>query len=332
MLQEKPADNQLVNMTRILLLASFSVAIVSTTIAQQDPQFTQWYMEPAAFNPAVAGNSELTCVSGTYRNQWEGLDRDPNTSMLTAHTFVDALKGGVMLSAYSDALGQETNTLMKLGYAYHLEPLSNGAIVSLGMAASMFSKTLGNEWIAIDDYTQDQAIPNNKTSSSAIDLDLGIFIRKPGSFYAGLSTTHLMETELADLSMQPRRHVYAMGGYNHPLDGDYLVLRTNVLAKTDLAATIADINVNVLWDNMLWAGVSWRPTDASRADVWSGVRHGRQAEKHLLEADFRLGYSYDATTSELRNYSSGSHEVFLSYCFKFESIPVKNRYANPRFL
>ena len=181
-------------MTRILLLASFSVAIVSTTIAQQDPQFTQWYMEPAAFNPAVAGNSELTCVSGTYRNQWEGLDRDPNTSMLTAHTFVDALKGGVMLSAYSDALGQETNTLMKLGYAYHLEPLSNGAIVSLGMAASMFSKTLGNDWRAIDDYTLDQAIPDNKTSSSAIDLDLGIFIRKPGSFFAGLSTTHLMET------------------------------------------------------------------------------------------------------------------------------------------
>ena len=107
-------------MTRILLLACFSLAIVSTTMSQQDPQFTQWYMEPASFNPAVAGNSELTCVSGTYRNQWEGLDRDPNTSMLTAHTFVDALKGGVLLSFYSDALGQETNTLGKLGYAYHL--------------------------------------------------------------------------------------------------------------------------------------------------------------------------------------------------------------------
>ena len=270
-------------------------------MAQQDPQFTQWYMEPASFNPAVAGNSELTCVSGTYRNQWEGLDRDPNTSMLTAHTFVDALKGGVLLSFYSDALGQETNTLGKLGYAYHLEPLSNGAIVSVGLAATMFSKTLGNEWIAIDDYTQDQAIPNNKTSSSAIDLDLGVFIRKPGSFYAGLSTTHLMETELADLSMQPRRHVYAMGGYNHPLDGDYLVLRTNVMAKTDLAATIADVNVNVLWDNMLWAGVSWRPTDAIAPTF--GVEYAMEDKQRNTYSKqiFRLGYSYDATTSELRN-------------------------------
>jgi type IX secretion system PorP/SprF family membrane protein len=252
--------------------------------------------------------------------------------MLTAHSFVDALKGGVLLSFYQDALGQETNTMARLGYAYHLEPLSNGAIVSLGLSASMFSKSLGNEWIAIDDYTLDGAIPNDQTSSSAIDLDLGVFIRKPGSFYAGLSTTHLMETELEQLSMQPRRHIYAMGGYNHPLDGDYLVLRTNVMAKTDLAATIADVNVNILWDNMIWAGVSWRPTDAIAPTV--GIEYAMEDKQRNTYSKqvFRLGYSYDATTSELSNYSSGSHEVFLSYCFKFESIPVKNRYANPRFL
>ena len=128
----------------------------------------------------------------------------------------------------------------------------------------MFQKKLGNEWIAIDDYTQDAAIPDDARSSSTIDLDFGVFIRKPGSFYAGISATHLLEQELTDLSIQPRRHLYAMGGYTHPLDGDYLLLRTNVLAKTDLAATIADVNVNVLWNQMVWGGLSWRPGDALR--------------------------------------------------------------------
>jgi hypothetical protein len=29
----------------------------------------------------------------------------------------------------------------------------------------------------------------------------------------------------------------------------------------------------------------------------------------------RIGYSYDVTTSKLKNYSSGSHEIMLNYCF-----------------
>ena len=101
-------------MNRYLLLVCAIAAYGASIHAQQDPQFTQWFMEPASFNPAVAGNSDLTCVSGNYRNQWQGLDRDPNTSMLTAHTFVDQLKGGVLLSFYNDALGQETTTWLVL--------------------------------------------------------------------------------------------------------------------------------------------------------------------------------------------------------------------------
>ena len=88
------------------------------------------------------------------------------------------LKGGVLLSVYQDALGQEENLMARLGYAYHLEPLSTGAIVSAGLSATMFQKKLGNEWIAIDDYTQDAAIRTTRVHPSTIDLDFGVFIRK----------------------------------------------------------------------------------------------------------------------------------------------------------
>ncbi len=300
--------------------------------AQQDPQFTQWFMEPAMFNPAVAGNSDLTCISGVYRNQWTGLSNDPNTAMLTAHTMVDQLKGGLLLSFYNDVLGQETNNLARLGYAYHLDPMANGAILSFGAAVSMFNKTIGNQWVAIDDYTADSAIPNDQQSASTTDVDLGIYIRKPGSFYAGISATHVAEVALGQLSIQPTRHYYFMGGYDHQLDGDYLVLRSNILAKTDLNATIADVNVNVLWNNMLWGGLTWRPGDAVAPVVGFEYAMEDKQKTSYAKQVFRLGYSYDATTTELSNYSNGSHEIFLSYCFKFEQIPMLNRHANPRFL
>ncbi|MEY5043416.1 MAG: hypothetical protein RJA19_643 [Bacteroidota bacterium] len=319
-------------MIRISFFALCLTGMGLGAFAQQDPQYTQWFMEPVSFNPAVAGSSELTCVSGLYRNQWNGLDRDPNTSLLNAHTFVEQLKGGLALSFYNDALGQETNNMARLGYAYHLEPFSNGSILSAGIAVSMFNKTIGNQWIAIDNYLDDNAIPNQKVSGSAYDVDFGVMLRKPGSFYAGLSATHLAEMELSSLSIQPTRHFYAMGGYDHPLDGDYLVLRSNVLAKTDLNATIVDLNVNVLWNNMIWGGLTWRPTDAVAPVV--GIEYALEDQQRTSYSKqvFRLGYSYDATTSELRNYSSGSHEVFLSYCFKFQQIPITNRHSNPRFL
>lgn len=300
--------------------------------AQQDPQFTQWFMEPAMFNPAVAGNSDLTCISGVYRNQWTGLTNDPNTAMLTAHTMVDQLKGGVLLSFYNDVLGQETNNLARLGYAYHLDPMANGAILSFGAAVSMFNKTIGNQWVAIDDYTTDAAIPNDQQSASTTDVDLGVYIRKPGSFYAGISATHVAEVALGQLSIQPTRHFYFMGGYDHQLDGDYLVLRSNILAKSDLNATIADVNVNVLWNKMLWGGLTWRPGDAVAPVVGFEYAMEDKQKTSYAKQIFRLGYSYDATTTELSNYSNGSHEIFLSYCFKFQQIPMQNRHANPRFL
>ncbi len=316
--------------TSISLLCALGFAAVS--VAQQDPQYTQWFMDPVGFNPGAAGHSELTCISGTYRNQWQDLGADPNTSLLNANTFIDAIKGGVMLSVYNDALGQETNNMLKAGYAFHLPTLSNGATVSAGLAVTMFNKTIGNNWVSIDPWQDDPAIPNQQSSASAYDVDLGIYIRKPGSFYAGVSATHVAQTELGALSIQPKRHLYFMGGYDYAIDSDYLVLRTNVLAKTDLNASIADVNVNVLWNQMAWAGVSWRPGDAV-APV-AGFQYKIENKDRTSESTqvFRLGYSYDITTSDLQNYSNGSHEVFISYCFKFLQIPMTQRHSNPRFL
>ena len=42
-----------------------------------------------------------------------------------------------------------------------------------------------------------------------------------------------------------------MGGYTHPLTATFVAPNKRA-CKTDLAATIADINVNVLWNQMVW--------------------------------------------------------------------------------
>ena len=319
-------------MIRNYILTLATVVFCTTLSAQQDPQFTQWFMDPVASNIAAAGQSELTNVNGFYRNQWMNLDRAPVTSLFNIDGKLNFMPGAFGIQFYQDELGHESNTMAKLGYVYQFDPFSGGTQVSLGVSASYFSKRLGNDWIAIDNPFDDSAIPNSQTTSSTADIDLGLFISNPGKFYAGLSMTHLMQNELADMSITPTRHYYAMTGFNIPLSGDVLILRNNILAKTDFNAGAVDLNVNVIYDDMLWAGVSWRPQDAVAPVMGFQYRTIKKEPTSYSEQLFRIGYSYDLTTSELQTYSNGSHEVFLSYGFKFESTPILNRYSNPRFL
>jgi type IX secretion system PorP/SprF family membrane protein len=332
----KNIENQRVNMIRSFLLMFVMVSFAASLSAQQDPQFTQWYMDHAISNIAASGNSDLTQVNGFYRNQWVGLDHAPVTSLLTANGKLGFMPGAFGVQFYQDELGFEGNTMAKVGYAYSLAPFAGGATLSVGTSVSYFSKTFKPTWIAIDDWTQDNAIPSDGETGSAIDVDLGVYISKPKSFYAGLSMTHIAESELKDggtlMSITPARHFYAMGGYNYAINGDLLILRTNLLAKSDINATAIDFNVNVIYDDMIWGGVSYRPGDAVAPVVGFQYRMINKDATSYKEQLFRVGYSFDATTSELQTYSSGSHEVFLSYSFKFESTPIQNRYANPRFL
>ena len=330
----QPAENQRNKMIRNITLGVFAfVLAVGQMTAQQDPQMTQWFNDLAAFNIGAAGEDDLTHANAWYRNQWVGVNGAPVTTMINVHSNVDFIPGALGFQVYQDEIGQEANTMVKLGYAYHLSPLSNGAHIGIGLNASLFSKSFNANWVALNPVGEDSAIPESQGQGTSVDIDLGVFMRKGKEYYAGFSMTHVAQTEMPTLQMVlPTRHYYFMGGYNYPISGDELVLRSNVLAKTDLNATAVDVNVNVLWDDFLWGGITYRPGDAIGPSA--GVQYGWSTKEGISSSTqmIKVGYSFDATTSALRTYSSGSHEVFVSYAFKFTTTPVENKYANPRFL
>jgi type IX secretion system PorP/SprF family membrane protein len=174
-------------------------------------------------------------------------------------------------------------------------------------------------------------LTNNK-AQSAFDASVGaaVFNKK---FYVGVSATHLTAADLAELNYKMARHIYFMGGYNHDISSD-ITLRTNLLVKSDLHASPAmDLNVNALWKNMLWGGLSYRFGDAIAPmagfqKIFNPIVSGRTTYEHV----FRIGYSYDMTTSSIKDYSQGSHEIMVSYCFNITREPPKTISVNPRFL
>lgn len=309
-------------MRRILSATVFAV-VAGASVAQQDPQYTQYMFDRLSINPGSAGLAGNMCATLLGRQQWTGFDGAPKTILFNFQMPIASISSGAGLSVYSDKLGQQTNTMLRLSYSYHMTV--GVAKLGLGLYAGLTSRNLGSKWVAVDDVSLDDAIPDNGGSASGFDLGAGLFYQHP-KFYLGLSSTQLPETKLAAVSIQNARHYYLQAGYDYAIKGDQnMLLKPSILIKSDAASTQFDLNLSFLYNRMVWLGVSYRMEDAIAPMI------GYQYEAASGKSAFKIGYSYDVTTSELKNYSSGSHEVMLNYCFKIEP-PVKIEiYRNPRF-
>jgi len=305
------------------LLFLFSVCITLSMSAQQDPQFSQFMFDKLSINPGYAGISNELCLTGFYRQQWSGFDGAPETMMFNGHAPISRINSGVGLTVYSDKLGQQDNTMFRGHFSYHLKNVGSGKL-GLGASIGYLSSSLGNKWVAVDGIANDQSISSNTVSAGTLDFSLGLYYHA-SKYYIGLSSTHLSEGELKDMSITTARHYYLMAGYTYALSPSIDII-PNLLVKSDAASTQFDINVMGMYKNMLWLGVSYRADDAIAPML--GYRHALKDGRSAV----RIGYSYDVTTSSLNNYSSGSHEIMLNYCMKLKKPLPPQIYKNVRFL
>ncbi len=321
-------------MKKIALVLALTAGVSASLSAQQEPQFTQFMYDRLSVNPAFAGTQDAICATLLGRQQWSGFAGQPNTALLNINGPIESIKSGVGLSVYVDELGPLSSTAVRLSYAYHLK-LSGSTKLSLGAAVGLMNSTINPNNIAYDFSTDgvnqgigtgvgDQLIPQFRETASAFDASFGAYVYNP-KYYVGLSAIHLPAGNLDPLNVRLARHYYLMAGYNFDVTPQ-LVVTPHVMAKTDLASTQLDANVTVMYENTFWVGMTYRLEDA--VAPMAGYQYQMPNGKSTL----RIGYSYDFTTSELNNYSSGSHELMLSFCYKLEKPLPKRVYKNPRFL
>ena len=116
------------------------------------------------------------------------------------------------------------------------------------------------------------------------------------------------------------RHYYLMAGYGVDLTSS-LTLKPMLQLKTDAVSTQVDFNANLLINNRFWVGGSYRIQDA--IVILAGLE---------IIPNLKFGYSYDFTTSDIKTYSNGSHEVMLGYCYKPSKVVKRQFHRNVRFL
>jgi type IX secretion system PorP/SprF family membrane protein len=300
----------------ILIVAVISVITVS---AQQDPQFTQNMFNKLANNPGFAGSRGVIATSILHRSQWMGFN-DGGAAASTQNFSVDAelplLYGGVGLNVVNDNIAEFSNLGLQASYAYRTE-LGVGQI-GMGMSVGMYQSGL-NGGALKSAQSGDPAIPTGEVKGSSLDIGAGIYYNTQ-DVYVGLSSAHMTEptVEWSDgQDFDLTRHYFLIAGYYHELSS-LLSLNPSIYLKSDGATSQLDINTNLIYNNKLWGGVSYRLDEG--LSLLAGMN---------VNEDFRFGLAYDVT---MMNAMSNSLEFMLGYNFKIKTNKAISKYKNPRFL
>jgi type IX secretion system PorP/SprF family membrane protein len=304
-------------MKKIIILI---LAVISVTVsAQQDPQFTQNMFNKLANNPGFAGSRGVIATSILHRSQWMGFS-DDGAAASTQNFSVDAelpfLYGGVGLNVVKDNIAEFSNLGLQASYAYRTE-LGVGQI-GMGMSIGMYQSGL-NGGALKSAQSGDPVIPTGEVKGSSLDIGAGIYYNTQ-DVYIGLSSAHMTEptVEWSDgQNFNLTRHYFLIAGYYHELSS-LLSLNPSIYLKSDGATSQLDINTNLIYNNKMWGGVSYRLDEG--ISLLAGMN---------VNEDLRFGLAYDVT---MMNAMSNSIEFMLGYNFKIKTNKAISKYKNPRFL
>jgi len=321
----------------LLLLLLLSI---SNGYAQQTIQFSQYVFNGLAVNPAYAGYKEDWTASLSFRSQWVGIDGAPRTGTASFDglTRNPNKKVGLGFVATTDRLGAQNTSSVYGNYAYRLQlDDEDTKRLSFGLGFGVTQYNLdGTKFNPTD--PGDGVIPLGNQSKLTPDFRFGVYYYTP-KFYLGASVLDLLsglgkDTVTSDSYKVLRqvRHLYLTGGLMLPLS-ESLDLKPTFMLKEDFKGpTNLDLNAFLLINKTVWLGASYRTgvklwkksnlqRDLDQSDAISGI-----VEFYITDR-FRVGYSYDYTTSKLANYQQGSHEISVSISFPGK----KERVLSPRY-
>lgn len=331
--------------SRILVCVVCIVRSTTFLYAQQDPLFSIGQYQNLAYqNPSVVGSHNAVCATMLGRLQYVGFGGEPTTFLFSVQAPFSFLNTshGIGLTVMSDQLGQEVTTIYKLQYAYKFENVGPG-VLSVGLGLGLISKSLGSNWLASQGVVNDPNIPQNGASAGGLDLDFGLFYKIPKKLSIGISTTHLNANQLglpnedisgsgtpSSINYQIDRTFYVSAQYEQPISSDGAwVIQPGFYMQTDLSVSTFSLGSLVEYEEKFFGGIHYRLSDAVSVMLGANFQfNGENAAGGML----KVGYSYDVTTSNIRQYSSGTHEIFMRYCFSISGQSQIEKHHTVRFL
>ena len=291
----------------IIFIAALSCAL--GVRAQQRPMQSLYMFDPLLINPAYAGNHVQLSATAVYRNQWVNFPGAPKTFTATAHSGFRKVRAGVGIIFGNDQIGVHSDNSLYLAYSYRI-PLDkySGAYLSMGVQGGF--NNLKSDYGRLNPKDPDLYGALTKFNPN---FGAGLYFRNK-NMYAGFSVPYILNNKLIDVeniggSAQQYRYYYFTAGTTRKLGAHMKVLPSVVMRVQEKAPLSFDLNAMWVLYDVVGLGVSYRIEDAVIG----------MFELQLNE-NFHVGYAYDFTLSDLRQYSNGSHEIMINYRVKIAKL------------
>jgi type IX secretion system PorP/SprF family membrane protein len=295
---------------KIVLAIVLSLIMVCNLQAQQDAMFTQYMFNGLALNPAYAGTHESLEFAAIVRDQWTGLPGAPSTQTLSLHSPLHNRNIGLGFMLINDKIGISRQTGAYAAYAYKVR-MNDRGVLSMGLQAgfTIFNEDLSEALPTL----KSQLDPNflgEEVNTFMPNFGVGLYYHTE-KFFIGASSPHIVQNrfykaEIDSLDSRQERHYFIHSGVVLPIN-DSFKLKPSTLIKYVAGAPIqVDVNLNLLIEEKVWIGVSYRSFDTFNAMFQIN-----------LSDQLQIGYSYDfATFTELSQVHGGSHEILINYRLK----------------
>ncbi len=296
-------------MKKIFFIAGCFLSI--NIFAQQQPLFSQYYVNDMLINPAASGSKANSHLIFQTRQQWLGFEGAPLISNISYHGHFNnrsAMGGYVMF----DKAYPNMQAAIHLNYAYHI-PLDYDQVnLSFGVGAKGMYYNL--------DFNRedlppgpDPAFSTNSYDKVLADASSGVYLYSR-NFYLGFSASNIFQSSFitpvtgSAYDNLGFRNYYGTAAYKFIIDNNWKFEPSFLIRKIQFQRNIIDFTTRLLYLENSWGGITYRTNRTAIFSMGFGVN------------DIQIAYSYDYTfAGEIMQYNNGTHELSISFIINRQS-------------
>lgn len=302
---------------RAYIVVLFSV-VPCWMLAQQEFQLSTYFFSPLLFNPAYAGSQKTLVANVTVRDQWTNFKGAPKSQVMTLHSSLKRESFSLGLTVSNDEIGAHSNKYIGMDICAKIRLSKRESFLAFAIKPGVDIYQTNYSKARIQDKTDNIYINGINNTQTMPNIGAGFYLYTD-HYYFGVSSPRILQNTF-QVSTSKRsyqvNHFYAFSGIVLKLNSAFC-LKPSVLVKYVNSSPLSvDGNISFLLYDKVWFGAMYRYHSAAGANAMYNITN-----------NFSLGYAYDYALNAIQNYSSGSHEVMVSY--KFYN---KNKgYTSPRY-